>query len=84
VATISHIKDNKGLTLSDYKYDTRKGGLPFEADFVVRFEIESNEKSTILHVYQSGFPSSTDADEFYAACDNGWTDVLNNIRSFLK
>ncbi len=33
---------------------------------------------------QSGFPVDPAADEFYAACEQGWRDTLEGLRRHLE
>ena len=38
----------------------------------------------MLKVIQDGFPAESIADEFYAACEVGWKNTLESIRSFME
>lgn len=84
IARISEIQAPLMISLDRYLYDARKQALPFEAEFEVRFEILPINHGCELRVTQSGFPQESIADEFFNACDLGWTEVLENIRNFLQ
>jgi uncharacterized protein YndB with AHSA1/START domain len=84
VATLKVFDPPRRMTLGDYRYVSKDGPLPFEADFVTTFEVEAVERASArLRVIQDGFPDGAEADDFYAACETGWRDTFAGIRRFL-
>lgn len=83
-ATMSVFDPPKRLVMQDYQYHTKSGGLPFEAEFVTEFAIESTATGAKLTVTQDGFPPGEEADDFYAGCQKGWRDTFAGIRGFLE
>ena len=84
MATIRDFEPPNRLTLIDYRYSSKFGDLPFEANFVTEFLITKDENGTSLKVTQDGFPGGSEADEYYAACQTGWTDTFAGIRNYLE
>ncbi len=72
-----------GFSLVNYEYWSKDGKLPFEADWLVRFQISEGTR-TMLTVTQTGFPSDPQADEFYRSCVQGWKDTLLSIKKCLE
>lgn len=83
-ATIKMFDPPRRLILGDYLYYARSGPLPFAADFVTEFTVESTSEGTLLRVVQDGFPTGREADDFYAACETGWRETFRGIRLYLK
>lgn len=81
VARISGFDPPWLLELSDYRYHSNEGPLPFEADFSTRFIVSSEGAQTVLRVEQAGFPVSE--TEFWEGCVQGWKDTFEGIRRFL-
>jgi uncharacterized protein YndB with AHSA1/START domain len=84
VATLRELEPPRRLVMSDYRYRAKSGPLPFEADFEVSFEVEPHAEGAVLRVTQDGFPSGPEGDEFYAACEQGWSDTFAGIREYLE
>jgi len=83
VATIRDFEPGRRFVLHDYRYDSKFGDLPFDADFVVEFLVEPHPDGASLRVTQDGFPGGPEGDEFYAGCQQGWSDTFAGIRRFL-
>lgn len=83
-ATISRFEPPSCLELSDYRYRSKSGPLPFDADFVTVFDIDSHRDGSLLKVTQHGFPSEESADAYYQACQQGWIDTFEGISQFLQ
>jgi uncharacterized protein YndB with AHSA1/START domain len=83
IATIRAFEPPSRLVLSDYRYRARSGALRFHADFVTEFTIAPHADGSTLRVSQDGFPAGPEADEFYAACGDGWRNTFAGIRTFL-
>ena len=81
VARISGYVPPRLLELTDYRYQSKDGPLPFEADFSTRFMVSSEGARTVLCVEQAGFPVSE--TEFWEGCVQGWKDTFEGIRRFL-
>jgi hypothetical protein len=71
------------MALDRQLYRAKSGALPFEADFVTSFEVETTEGGAKLRVTQDGFPCDAEADDFYEGCRQGWIDTFAGIRRFL-
>lgn len=82
-ATVHEFTPPRRMVLSDYRYRSKSGELPFEAAFVVEFEVASHPEGSALRVSQHGFPSGPEADEFLAGCEQGWRDTFDGIRQCL-
>lgn len=83
VATMSVFDPPRRVVFSDYRYRSKSGPLPFQADFTTEFVVEQRDGGSLLRVTQDGFPCDAVADEFYAACEKGWHDTFENIRRFI-
>lgn len=83
VAKIRDFDPPRRMVLTDYRYRSSDGPLPFDADFVTEFVVEPHPDGALLRVTQDGFPSGSEADEFYAACETGWRDTFQGIRRYL-
>ncbi len=81
VATISELDAPTCLVLTDSRYVTKEGPLPFEASFETVFSCSATENGTVLRIEQSGFPE--DQDQFYQSCVQGWRDTFAGIRRYL-
>ncbi len=84
VATMKVFEPPRRIVFADYKYYSKNGPLPFQANFTTEFNVESCPDGAILRVTQEGFPADTTADEFYAACETGWRDTFGGIRRYLQ
>lgn len=82
VAVISEFERPSRLVLTDYRYATHDGPLPFEAEFTTTFSVAEGPAGARLRVEQAGFPE--DQPEFYAACAKGWIDTFRGIRRYLE
>ncbi len=82
-ATMSVFDPPLRLVLSDYKYRTRKEGMPFQADFMTEFTVSPHSEGATLRVAQHGFPATTEGKTFLAACDTGWRNTFAGIRTYL-
>lgn len=83
-ATIKVFDPPRRLVLDDFRYYARSGPLPFKADFVTDFTVVPNPQGTLLRVVQDGFPTGSEADDFYAACETGWRETFRRIRLYLE
>ena len=83
VATIREFDPPRRMVLTDYRYRSRSGPLPFYADFVTEFSVASHPEGSVLRVSQDGFPPGPDADGFHSACEQGWRNTFAGIRNFL-
>lgn len=83
-ATIQAFEPPRRMVLADYRYHARTGPLPFDADFVTEFRVEPAGDGATLRVTQAGFPADPSADDFYAACEQGWQDTFAGIRRFMS
>ena len=79
---IKRFEPPKRMVLVDSKYFSKTGPLPFEAKMTVEFTVERSAAGCVLCVVQEGFPVDSVADEFYNACEIGWRDTFNSIRSY--
>lgn len=75
-ARISEFKRPAKLSLTDFKYTSKAGRLPFQAKLEVEFIIESFGDKTKLVVKQTGFPEDAIADDYFTACTKGWENTL--------
>ena len=83
VANIRAFDPPRRMVLTNYRYRSRTGPLPFDADFVTEFVVAPHPDGSVLRVSQDGFPLDPAADEFYAACEKGWRDTFAGIRSYI-
>jgi uncharacterized protein YndB with AHSA1/START domain len=84
VAKISEFDPPRRLTLTDYSYRAKTGPLPFQADFTTTFTVEPHGRGSLLRVVQDGFPGDAFADDFYAGCERGWRQTLENITAYCR
>lgn len=84
VATIREFDPPHRMVLTDYRYRAKTGPLPFDADFVTEFAVAPAPPGAVLRVSQDGFPAGPDADDFFAACEQGWRDTFAGIRRLLE
>lgn len=80
ISTISRFDPPRMLELSDYRYHSKEGPLPFEASFITRFMVTSSERGTVLRVEQAGFPEAE--TDFWEGCVQGWKDTFQGIRRY--
>lgn len=83
-ATIDAFEPPHRMALTDYRYLARSGPLPFAAEFVTEFAVRPHPLGATLRVTQSGFPAGPEADQHYAACQEGWHDTFAGIRRYLE
>jgi uncharacterized protein YndB with AHSA1/START domain len=85
IARIAEFEPPRRMVLSDYRYFTKRGPLPFDADFVTTFEVDAcGQESSRLRVTQDGFPADSVADSYYAGCETGWRSTFAGIRRYLE
>ncbi len=82
--TISQFEPPHRILFSDAKYKAGGEELPFEMDMQTEFLISETPEGCELKVVQDGFPDDPAADEYYAACEKGWTDTFSGIRRFVE
>lgn len=83
VAKIETFDPPRQMVLTDQKYYSKSGPLPFKADFKIEFKVLPAESGSILQVIQDGFPTASIADEFYKACEKGWHETFESIERYL-
>jgi uncharacterized protein YndB with AHSA1/START domain len=83
-STLGTFDPPRRLVFEDYRYHSKEGPLPFQADFVTEFRIAPHDDGAVLRVTQDGFPPIPEAEEFYAACEQGWRATFAGIRAFLE
>ncbi|MFQ5730892.1 MAG: SRPBCC domain-containing protein [Planctomycetaceae bacterium] len=83
VAAIREFDPPRRMVLSDYRYYSKDGPLPFEVRFVTEFAVAPTADGAALRVTQEGFPASGEADDYYALCERGWRDTFAGIRRYL-
>jgi uncharacterized protein YndB with AHSA1/START domain len=72
------------LVLSDSRYISKDGPLPFQADFVVEFTVQPRlGGGSRLQVVHDGFPTDSVADSFFAGCETGWRNTFAGIERYL-
>lgn len=84
VANIREFDPPRRMVLTNYRYHSKTGPLPFDADFVTEFAVAPHPDGSVLRVSQDGFPTTGEADAFYAACETGWRDTFAGIRRYLE
>lgn len=84
IAIISKIKKPEVLLLTDFRYRSNDGSLPFNADIEVEFTLKPVDSGTKLTVNQRGFPDEEIADEFYNGCVQGWIDTLTSLKKLVE
>jgi uncharacterized protein YndB with AHSA1/START domain len=82
VATLKVFEPPRRLVMSDYRYRAKSGPLPFQVDFVTEFVVAPHPAGAKLRVTQDRFPCDAIADDFYAACENGWHATLEGLRMY--
>ena len=83
-ATIRVFDPPRRMLLTDTLYFAKQGQPPFEARMTLDFIVEPHPRGSLLKVIQDGFPAESIADEFYAACEVGWKNTLESIRTFVE
>lgn len=74
----------KMIVFDEAEYIAKSGPPPFELKTVTKFEIDPvSENSCVLKVIQTGFPGESFADEFYAACETGWKNTFDGMKSYI-
>lgn len=82
-ARLTQFEPSRRLVMADFEYLAKgQPPLPFARDLSTEFAIESAGDAAILTVTQSGFPDSTEADEFFRGCCQGWTNTLQSLRDY--
>lgn len=82
---IAEFDPPRRLVLTDAKYYSKDGPLPFEIKFTVTFTVEPRIGGGCkLRVDHEGFPADTIADAFYASCEVGWRNTFDGIVKYLK
>jgi uncharacterized protein YndB with AHSA1/START domain len=72
------------MVLTDSRYFSKDGRLPFQADFLVEFTIEARPGGgSRLRVVHDGFPAEPIADSFFADCETGWRNTFAGIERYL-
>lgn len=84
VAKIALFERPQRLLLTDFRYKSKEGDLPFEADMDTEFRLEDLGDNTKLTVHQTGFPDDKIADEFYNGCVQGWIDTLTSFKKTVE
>ena len=83
-ARISEIKPPNKLSLTDFRYASKDGKLPFKAELEAEFIVESFGDKSKLVVRQTGFPDDAVADDFFASCRTGWENTLSAIKKVVE
>jgi len=84
VAAIRVFDAPRRLLLDDYRYYSKDGPLPFDAEFTTEFVVSPHPDGAVLKVAQHGFPSGPEGDEYYADCQKGWEITFQGIVEFLQ
>lgn len=84
VAKIASFERPIRLLLTDFRYKSKEGDLPFEADMPTEFSLEELGDQTKLTVHQTGFPDEKFADKFYNLCVQGWIDTLTSLKKIVE
>ena len=80
-ARILRFEPPSTMLLGNYQYYSKDGELPFEADIQTEFVVEPTAVGARLTVTQTGFPDSSDADEYVQGCEAGWRTTLEGIET---
>ncbi|MEX0648938.1 MAG: SRPBCC domain-containing protein [Balneolaceae bacterium] len=64
------------LLLTDIKYTSKKGHLPFNVDLNAEFTIQPKGEHVKLILKQTGFPEDADSDKFFKSCNTEWEKTL--------
>ena len=83
IFTMAEYEPPNRILFTDAKYTASGEKLPFEMDMTTEFVVSATDAGSSIKVIQDGFPEDPSADEYYAACEKGWTDTFAGIRSFL-
>ena len=85
-ATLVEYDPPRKLVMKYGEYHAKSGSLPFKFanDATTGFTIEPEGDGCRLRVEQTGFPCDPVADDFYAACETGWTNTFQGIRNFIS
>lgn len=84
VSTIKEINKPHRLVLRYDNYLSKQGKLPFEADMMVAFGIETVAAGVRLTAKQTGFPLDAIANDYYQGCIQGWIDTLSSIKRIVE
>jgi len=84
-ATIETFKPPERVVLANYHYQGKTGPLPFAKQIRVTYDIapkgDTMCKLTVIH---EGIPQSSDADDYYHGCIQGWCDTFTELRNFIE
>ncbi|NKB32602.1 MAG: hypothetical protein GKR91_05840 [Pseudomonadales bacterium] len=83
IATITDFEPPSRLLLTDYRYHSKDGELPFEANFTNEFIVTPHAEGASLKVIQDGFPAGSEGDEFLKGCEVGWRETFKGIHRYL-
>jgi uncharacterized protein YndB with AHSA1/START domain len=68
------------LRLGQFEYFTAAGvAPPFVAALETEFSVRPEGARSALMVHQTGFPQEPLADDFFSACERGWTATFEGI-----
>lgn len=79
-AKIKEFKRPERLLLTDIKYSSHKGHIPFLMDTNAEFVIRQNGDKVKLTLQQTGFPDDEESDDFYQACMADWEKTLLSLK----
>lgn len=82
--TISEYEPPQRILFTDAKYTASGEKLPFEMEMTTEFLIEETDNGCTIKVVQDGFPDDPAADDYYTACEKGWSDTYAGIRRFVS
>ena len=72
------------LRLGQFEYFAADGAVPpFIGALETEFSVLPKGDRSILRVHQTGFPSEPVADDFFSACERGWTATLAGIARYV-
>ena len=83
-ARIAEFDPPNRLVMDQFRYYAKSGPLPFDAEFVTEYRIAEADGGATLTVRQDGFPASAVADDYFAACGEGWQATMKGIAEFLE
>jgi RimJ/RimL family protein N-acetyltransferase len=72
------------LVLDRYRYRSRFGSMPFEAEFEVEFTLRDQGAGCVLAVAQRGFPLEPIADAHFDSCRQGWQDTFECLLQLVR
>jgi len=84
VSRLTEFDYGKHLAMTNEKYYSPSGSIPFDAPLKVRFSLEEKEGGTLLYLLQEGIPMDEVADDFYHATVEGWTHTLKSLKSVVE